>query len=304
MVNSAATEQLALQPDGSSELSVRPVVNVAKVRQLSPLRYPGGKTWLVPEIRRWLQGLECQPKVFVEPFAGGGIASLTAVILGHVERAVMSEMDAGVAALWQCILDDSDWMTDRIRNFEPNRENVVSTLTGNPGSRRELAFQTLVRNRTQRGGIMAGGAGLMKNGENQKGVASRWYPDTLIARISRIQNFRDRINFVEGDRFNLIHRYQNCPGATFFVDPPYTASTKRAGRRLYRHNVIDHYALFDLMATVNGPFLMTYDEDGRIVSMAQRQGFTIDRVAMKNTHHNQMVELLITGPSNNSRDEI
>ena len=259
---------------------------------------------MVPEIRRWLQGLECQPKVFVEPFAGGGIASLTAVILGHVERAVMSEMDAGVAALWQCILDDSDWMTDRIRNFEPNRENVVSTLTGNPGSRRELAFQTLVRNRTQRGGIMAGGAGLMKNGENQKGVASRWYPDTLIARISRIQNFRDRINFVEGDRFNLIHRYQNCPGATFFVDPPYTASTKRAGRRLYRHNVIDHYALFDLMATVNGPFLMTYDEDGRIVSMAQRQGFTIDRVAMKNTHHNQMVELLITGPSNNSRDEI
>ena len=31
------------------------VVNVASVPQRSPLRYPGGKTWLVPHIRTWLK---------------------------------------------------------------------------------------------------------------------------------------------------------------------------------------------------------------------------------------------------------
>ena len=292
-----ATQQLAFQAKDTADPIVRPVVNIAKVRQLSPLRYPGGKTWLVPEIRRWLYRLERQPDVFVEPFAGGGIASLTAVVLGHVGHVIMSELDNGVAALWQCILDDGDWLRGRILNFEPTLDNVVSVLVDRPTNRRELAFQTLVRNRTQRGGIMANGAGLMKNGENHKGVASRWYPDTLVTRISCIQDCRDGIEFIEGDGFKLIESYRHDPDAVFFIDPPYTASTKRAGRRLYRHNAVDHDSLFELMATVEGQFLMTYDEDERIVSMASQMGFIIDRVAMKNTHHNQMVELLITGPS-------
>ena len=34
-----------------------PAVNVAQVPQRSPLRYPGGKTWLIPHIRAWLGGL-------------------------------------------------------------------------------------------------------------------------------------------------------------------------------------------------------------------------------------------------------
>ena len=285
--------QLALAGVGVPEADVRPVVNVARVSQLSPLRYPGGKTWLVPEIRSWLACFQPAPEVFVEPFAGGGIASLTAVVLGHTRRAVMSELDAGVAAIWRCILDDADWLIERILEFEPSRDNVISVLESDNTNPRELAFQTLVRNRTQRGGILASGAGLMKTGENRRGVASRWYPRTLAERIARIHANRDRIAFFHEDGFDLIRRFRSEPQAVFFVDPPYTASTKRAGRRLYTHNVIDHEGLFDLMATVKGQFLMTYDQDDRIEAMAAARGFHVERVAMKNTHHAQMVELLI-----------
>ena len=56
-----------------------PAVNVATVPQRSPLRYPGGKTWLVPHIRAWLKAMDT-PRLLVEPFAGGGITSLTAVM--------------------------------------------------------------------------------------------------------------------------------------------------------------------------------------------------------------------------------
>jgi len=31
------------------------VVNVASVPQRSPFRYPGGKTWLIPVVRKWLK---------------------------------------------------------------------------------------------------------------------------------------------------------------------------------------------------------------------------------------------------------
>ena len=41
-----------------------PAANVSSVPQRSPLRYPGGKTWLVPHIRAWLSGLDSKP-----PFA-------------------------------------------------------------------------------------------------------------------------------------------------------------------------------------------------------------------------------------------
>jgi len=45
--------------------------NVLQVRHLSPFRYPGGKTWLVPDVRHWLMASKVKPAVFVEPFAGG-----------------------------------------------------------------------------------------------------------------------------------------------------------------------------------------------------------------------------------------
>ncbi len=222
---------------------------------------------------------------------------MTAVMDDYVERAIMSELDDGVASLWDCILSDAPWLIDRILSFEPTRDNVLTILRADCADRRKLAFQTLVRNRTQRGGILANGAGLMKSGENHKGVASRWYPQTLANRIEYIYAHRNRIAFLKEDGFNLIERYESHPNVSFFIDPPYTASTKRAGLRLYNHNIIDHEKLFDLMASVTGPFLMTYDEDSRVEAMARKRGFTIDRIAMKNTHHRKMVELLITQPS-------
>src|SRR5947208_13379421 len=83
-----------------------PIVNVASVPQRSPFRYPGGKTWFVPYLRSWLASLPRKPSVFVEPFAGGGIASLTAVMEGLADRAIMAELDSGVASVWKVVLSD------------------------------------------------------------------------------------------------------------------------------------------------------------------------------------------------------
>ena len=269
-------------------------VNVASVPQRSPLRYPGGKTWLVPEIRKYLDGLGFRPEVFVEPFAGGGIASLTAVMDDYVDRAVLCERDPDISNLWQCMLDDAEELARRVEGFvaTPQNVNKVSADEGICGI--DAAFRTLLRNRVSRGGILAKGASVMKEGENGHGIASRWYADTLAARIRAIGNHAERFDFFQGDGVSLVELCRNNEAAAFFIDPPYTAAGKRAGRRLYTYNEIDHEDLFERMSRVRGVFMMTYDESADVIEMAHRRGFHLAKVAMKNTHHAVMYELLIT----------
>ena len=270
------------------------VVNVASVPQRSPLRYPGGKTWLVPQIRNWLADLDTRPEVFVEPFAGGAIASLTAVMEGLADRAVLCEIDSDIALLWRCILNHSERLAQLVEVFEATNENVQTILGETDGDEVNTAFKTLLRNRISRGGILAKGASIMKQGENGSGVASRWYPRTLAARIRAIGSYADRIDFIHGDGMSLIDLGRDSPTTAFFIDPPYTAAGKRAGRRLYNHNEIDHEDLFERMATVKGPFMMTYDESDEIIRMARGHRFCLSKVPMKNTHHDLLYELLIT----------
>jgi DNA adenine methylase len=135
----------------------------------------------------------------------------------------------------------------------------------------------------------------MNAGENGRGVASRWYPETLVRRLHALGSLRAAIDFVEGDAFALIELYLDRKDVAFFIDPPYTAGNgKRAGRRLYKHSEIDHPALFDLLSRAAGLVLMTYDDCPEVVEMANAHGFQIERIPMKNTHHEKKYELLIS----------
>lgn len=187
-----------------------------------------------------------------------------------------------------------EWLAQEILRFDLTPENVRRALAeesnGSAVPLRRKAFLTLLRNRVQRGGIMAPGAGLVKQGENNRGLRSRWYPETLARRIREIGQRAERISFFEGDGFDLIAEYLADENCAFYLDPPYT----RAARRLYRNWRVDHRRLFELMASVSGAFLMSYDHEEEIRSMAREFGFECRPVRMKNTHHAEMTELLIS----------
>ncbi len=272
-----------------------PVVNVATVPQRSPLRYPGGKTWLIPHIREWLD--KSRPKLLLEPFAGGGIVSLTAVMEDLCGRALMIEIDRDVAAFWRSALENGATLQDWIKQFEPTIDRLKEMDQSAPSCVTEHGFRTLVLNRTRRGGILAKGASFARNGENGKGVLSRWYPETLSNRLADIQKHSDRIVFAEGDAMKLLPvLLQGCgKDSAVFVDAPYTAGGgKRAGSRLYDHSNIDHAALFGLLADHDTNFLMTYDAAPEIVDLVRQHDFSAAALSMKNGHHNRIPELVIT----------
>lgn len=274
--------------------------NVAQVRQLSPFRYPGGKTWLVPEVRKWLSSFKGTPSVFVEPFAGGAMAGLSAAAEGLVNHVFLSELDDDVAAVWETIFHgkpaDIAWLCRQILNFAVTLENVQEVLEGHPKTTRGKAFRTIVKNRMQRGGIMAAGAGLVKAGEAGKGLKSRWYPETLAKRIEVLHALKGKVTFEQSDAFDVIQRYSDDPNAFFFIDPPYTVGGKKAGKRLYTHNEINHTKLFESMAAVKGSVMMTYDDATEVRELATEYGFRVETIAMKNTHHEVLNELLILKP--------
>ncbi len=265
------------------------VVNVATVPHRSPFRYPGGKTWLVPVVRQWMASFTRRVN-FVEPFAGGAIVGLSVVFEELADNLTLVELDKNVAAVWQVMLNGkAHELAASIRAFEMNEAAVRQLLARAPASQFDRAFATLIRNRAQRGGIMAPGASLMKKGENGRGVASRWYPETLSRRIDDIAGRQHQITFIHDDGIGVMRQITKQTNNVYFIDPPYTV----AGRRLYVHSEIDHEELFEVTARLSGEFLMTYDDTEPVRSLARRFRFDTKTVPMKNTHHTVMNELLI-----------
>ena len=147
-----------LLPEFESPEREKPV-NVSSVQQRSPFRYPGKwQDWLVPLFRRWIRSLPSQPTTFIEPFAGGGIISLTAAFEQLSNSVIMVELDDQIAAVWQTILaGDAQWLAKRIMNFNLSPESAKAEFAKSPKSLSERAFQTVLKSRTAHGGILAEG---------------------------------------------------------------------------------------------------------------------------------------------------
>jgi len=270
------------------------VVNVASVPQRSPFRYPGGKTWLIPTVRKWLKQKKKPISLLIEPFAGGGIVSLTAAFEGLADHVLMTELDPEIAAVWETILsDDNQWLADTIFQFDLNAENAKTAIEKSNKSTRDVAFSTILKNRICHGGIIAKGSGFLKKGENGRGIASRWYAKTLYDRITAIQGIKSRMSFRTYDAFEILQEYQNSTQCCFFIDPPYTV----AGKRLYTYYDIDHERLFELVSKLRGSFMLTYDDTDEIRGLAKHFKLNYRLIPMKTTHHSQKNEIIITDNS-------
>ncbi len=235
-----------------------------------------------------------QPRLLVEPFAGGGIISLTALFENLVERVLMVELDEEIAAVWQSIVEgNAKWLAKRILEFELTKGAAIKEISKKTRSTRARAFQTILKNRTFHGGILAEGSGFLKYGENGKGILSRWYPRTLAKRFTNLELVADRIEFRCVNGLSVLKEFASARDVAFFIDPPYTAGGKRAGKRLYRHFELDHEKLFSICEKLKGDFLITYDNADEVKAMARRHGFQMRLMPMTNTHHAKMEELVI-----------
>jgi DNA adenine methylase len=283
-------EQLSIFDSSTKHSKPAKLVNVASVPQRSPFRYPGGKTWLIPLVRLWLKQENIVHQL-IEPFAGGGIVSLTAAFENLAKQIMMVEIDEEVASVWEVILNEqNNWLANKILNFKLSRENIHKELSNPKKEIQDLAFSTILKNRVFHGGIIAKGSGMIKNGENGKGIASRWYAKTLADRIKAINYIKHKIVFLQTNAFNVIEEYSQNEDHYFFIDPPYTI----AGKRLYTYYEIDHEKLFFLVSKIKGKFMLTYDDTEEIRKLADKYHLPFNTIPMKTTHHLEKNEIIIS----------
>lgn len=97
----------------------KPLTEKKMLKQnVSPLRYPGGKTKLVPYVAaRIPEGT----KRIVEPFCGGASVSLACLMAGLVEEIHINDMESGVVNLFQTILLNPDWLIHRLYGQKADR---------------------------------------------------------------------------------------------------------------------------------------------------------------------------------------
>ena len=240
-------------------------------RNISPLRYPGGKVALFDVLRATIYANKAQGCTYVEPFAGGAGAGVKLLAEGHVDRIIINDRDRAIYCFWKSVLNRTEAFIDRlmtveltITEWERQRE-----IYRNPGRRSQidLGFAAFFLNRCNRSGIIvkAGPIG----GIEQKGkwkLDARFNREGLAFRVRSIASFEDRVEVLGVDAEELMRqlkRRARNERLFAYADPPYYVK----GQALYLNHYQDedHKRFARLMCRSDRfPWVMTYDDVPRI----------------------------------------
>lgn len=269
--------------------------NPAQVPKWSPFRYPGGKTAFAPLFREWLLAQEPERRrLVVEPFAGGGAVGLEALLSGAAEEVLLVEIDPEVSLVWEVLAGGgAEALAEAVLQFPATLEAAEALLQAEPKDPIEGALRTLVRNRVARGGLLAPGAGRVRRGEGGRGPFSRWYPQTLAARIRAIGRAGKRLRFLRGDGMEILEAMRGEEKVSFFLDPPYTATPTSPGHRLYTYSQLDHERLFALAGSLRGAFLMTHEDSPPVRGWAKDLGLQVRPLVTLTAQGRRARELLL-----------
>ncbi|MCK4437090.1 DNA adenine methylase [bacterium] len=258
----------------------------AKLKFVSPFRYPGGKTrlanFLAEAIEKNFTEENKSKIILVEPYAGGAGAALSLLFAGQVNRIIINDFDSAIYAFWENALFNSEYLIERIlevkitiEEWKRQKEIYNRALS----SDRELAFATLFLNRTNRSGIIEGGpiGGMEQSGDWK--LDARFTKSTIIKRLEKIKRFKNKIKVYNLDGISLlkkIERRKNMSNYFIFLDPPYYQKGKLLYLNHYENN--DHEKLRKFLQDSSLKWIMTYDDVSyirKLYAKMRKRKFTI-----------------------------
>ena len=200
---------------------------------LTPLRYPGGKSKLTGFIKMVMDLNGLAGGEYVEAYAGGCGVALGLLSSGHAERVHINDLNPSVHSFWKCVFEEPDALCRLIRDTDVTMDTWYRQrhTIQNPRqySQLERGFAAFFLNRTNRSGILTGGAigGTEQSGKWTMDV--RYNRDALCLKIDTISTFADRVTLYNLDAEVLIETVipQLPENTLIYLDPPYYMKAKR-----------------------------------------------------------------------------
>lgn len=232
----------------------------------TPIRYPGGKTKLYPEIRAILEINDLLGHPYAELFAGGAGLAIKLLLKGDVSSIVINDYDRAVYCMWDAIVNHAEEMCEfidsavldietwkKVRDMYQNHDGVGDF---------ELGKAAFYLNRTNVSGILSGGVigGLEQTGNYKMDV--RFNRKTLKKKIMDIAARRDDIEVTRLDAEDFIDDRMGDSELFAYLDPPYV----QKGPGLYRSafDEAKHRSLARKVGDARSKWVVTYDADGLI----------------------------------------
>ena len=232
----------------------------------TPIRYPGGKTKLYPEIRAILEMNDLLGHPYAELFAGGAGLAIKLLLKGDVSSVVINDYDRAVYCMWDAIVNHAEEMCEfidsavldietwkKVRDMYQNHDGVGDF---------ELGKAAFYLNRTNVSGILSGGVigGLEQTGNYKMDV--RFNRKTLKKKIMDIAARRDDIEVTRLDAEDFIDDRMGDSELFAYLDPPYV----QKGPGLYRSafDEAKHRSLARKVGDARSKWVVTYDADDLI----------------------------------------
>lgn len=229
----------------------------------TPIRYPGGKTKLYPEIRAILEMNDLLGHPYAELFAGGAGLAIKLLLKGDVSSIVINDYDRAVYCMWGAIVNHAEEMCEfidsavldietwkKMRDMYQNHDGVGDF---------ELGKAAFYLNRTNVSGILSGGVigGLEQTGNYKMNV--RFNRRTLKKKVMDIAARRDDIEVTRLDAEDFIDDRMGDSELFAYLDPPYV----QKGPGLYRSafDEAKHRSLARKVGDARSKWVVTYDAD-------------------------------------------
>ena len=232
----------------------------------TPIRYPGGKTKLYPEIKAILESNDLLGHPYAELFAGGAGLAIKLLLKGDVSSIVINDYDRAVYCMWDAVVNHAEDLCEFIDSAVLDVETwkamrAVYRNSDDVGDF-ELGKAAFYLNRTNVSGILSGGViGGLKQAGNYK-MDVRFNRETLKKKVMDIAARRGDIEVTRLDAEDFIDDRMSDSELFAYLDPPYV----QKGPGLYRSafDEAKHRSLARKVGDARSKWVVTYDADDLI----------------------------------------
>ena len=233
-------------------------------RTPSPLRYPGGKTKILPIVSGIVAHNQLTEVQYLEPFAGGSGLALSLLFNDIVKEIHLNDIDRSIYTFWDAVLNCTDRFIERIKNTpvtvdEWHQQRQVQN-SKDSADNLDLGFSSFYLNRTNRSGIIQK-AGIIGGFEQdgQYTLDCRFNKDGLIEKIRKIADSKENIHIYNLDAVEFIERLDRelKENVLYYIDPPYYSKGHTLYTNYFQHE--DHRILAEKILSIEHPWILTYD---------------------------------------------